>query len=503
MPVGQHHDGRGISRRSLLVAGGLGGALATAPPWMASSARASMTGLPSANHLWAWNEKLATFGTRLTGTTAHRHYVDWLADQLGRTGLKVHRDRLTFDKWEPRRWSLTVEGKPVPVAFYFPYSGETPPAGITAPMIHLGLSPLNAALWSLARGKIAVVEVASPPLPINVAFPETGRHSPSMASPSLLVSQPSISDIALAPLLAMAKQSGVAGVICIRTGVSDDMAKDQYAPFTTGYMGTPALWLGPTAGKTVRAKALAGATATLQLDATITRNAATETLWAVLPGSDAKEAVVVNTHTDGPNVAEENGGLGLLALAQQYSRIPRSKRRRTLIFVATTGHFQLPQFAIGSGQSASRWIADHPEYLDGGRHKTVAALTLEHLGCMEWEDKPLQNTYRASGRKDVAYCFTTTPTMRREYLASAAGTTNDRTITAQPAIYVGEGHDFHDKKIATASLIPSMTYLVAAPKDGALKKLDKHYMHGQISTFSKLIKRLDSLDAAKIGTPLL
>lgn len=474
-------------------------------------AQAAVPALVSANQLWAWNRMLAGLGPRLTGNAAHAHFIDWLADQWERTGMKVHRDRLTFTRWAPKRWSLSVEGAPVDVAFYFPYSGMTPPGGVTGKLIHLGVSPLNALGWAAAKGKIAVVEVVTPPIPIAVGFPPTGYYPKNMAAPSLTTTQPAIADIVTAPLLELAAKAGVLGVICIRTGVSDDLAKDQYSPFTTAYQGCPALWLGPTAGKKVRAQALRGATATLTLDASLIRGAATETIWAVLPGSQPKEAVVVNTHTDGPNVAEENGGLGLLALARQMAKVPKSQRRRSLIFVATTGHFQLPQFqathsplGVGGGQSASRWLAMHPERVNGVRSKAVAALTLEHLGCMEWEDDPAHTAYRATGRKDVGFCYTTTAAMRKAYLAAAVGTANTRTVTALPVpeLYFGEGHDFYAAKIATASLIPAQSYLVAAPRGGALEKLDRYYMRGQIQTFSKLIRRLESLSAKQIGTPL-
>jgi len=486
-----------LSRRTLL----LGSGAALTASGMVSAAGASPRGVVGADQLSAWNEKLASFGVRLTGSRGHAQYVDWLADKFEQTGLKVNRDRLTFTRWAPKRWALEVGGAPVDVAFYWPYSGVTPPSGITAPLAYLGVSPLDAALWATARGKIAVVEVATPPLPIGAVFPETGRYSPDMTSPELLVAQPGVSDIVAAPLLEMAGRAGVLGVVCIRTGVSDAFAADQYSPFTTGYMDCPAIWLGPTAGASVRLQALAGATATLTMHATLTKNVATDTVWAVLPGSDPSEAVVVNTHTDGPNVPEENGGLGLLALAREFSRVPRSKRRRSIIFVATTGHFQLPQFAIGGGQSASRWISDHRELVNGKRSLTVAALTLEHLGCTEWLDDVVTNSYGPNGRKDVAYCFTTTPTMQRLYLAGCVGTGNNRTVTAQPVIYVGEGHDFHSAGVATASLIPGMTYLVQSPRGLALDRVDARYMKGQIRTFANVLRSLDRVSAADIGTP--
>ncbi|RNL65197.1 hypothetical protein EFK50_04320 [Nocardioides marmoriginsengisoli] len=489
-----------LSRRGLITAAGLGAGVALTPAWMADAARSAAV---DADTLWRWNHLLADGGPRLTGNAAHRHFVDWLAAKFARTGLKVHRDRHTFTRWAPRRWSLTVAGEPIDVAYYFPYSGETPPGGVTGKLVHLGLSPTNAVAWGVARGKIAVVEVASPQLPIGAAFPSTG-HFPPAAKQPLLAPAPSITDIAVAPLLELAHRAGVLGVVCIRTGVSDALAKDQYSPFTTGHQGCPALWVGPTAGKRLRTLARAGARATLTLDAQLIPNAATDTIWAVLPGSDPREAVVVNTHTDGPNVAEENGGLGLLALAREFSRVPRSRRRRSLIFVATTGHFQIPQLSTGAllAQSASRWIADHPELLDGRSRKTVAALTLEHLGCREWADDPRLNRYRATGLNDVGFCYTSNNRMRRLYLRNAAGTANRRTFTVAPppALYFGEGHDFYKKRIATMSLIPAPSYLVAAPRNGAIEKLDKHLMLGQVRTFAKVIRSLDELSARQIGT---
>jgi hypothetical protein len=479
---------------------GLGAATLPAAPGAAAEGLAVDAGT-----LWRWNQRLAAGGPRLTGNAAHRTFVDWLAGMLGDTGLRVRRDRLTFDRWAPRRWSLTVDGASVDVAFYFPYSGVTPPAGVTAPLAYLGVSPLSSAAWALARGKIAVVDVPSPAMPVALAFPPTGSH-PAGADVPGLVAAPGITDVVAAPMLELAAQAGVLGVVCIRTGVSDDLAKDQYSPFTTGYQDCPALWLGPTAGKGVRAKALRGAEATLTLDAKVVKGAATETLWAVLPGADPTEAVVVNTHTDGPNVAEENGGLGLLALAREFTKVPRSRRRRSLIFVATTGHFQIPQLSTGQllAQSSSRWIADHPELIDGRVRRTVAALTLEHLGCKEWADHPGSNTYAATGANEAGFCYTSTPAMRRTYLESAAGTANRRTfaVVPPPALYFGEGHDFYKERIATMSLIPAPTYLVAAPSDGALHKLDRTLMHGQVRTFANAIRALDGLSATEIGRPL-
>ena len=92
-----------------------------------------------------------------------------------------------------------------------------------------------------------------------------------------------------------------------------------------------------------RSAAIGDAMVTLTLTASITQNAATETVWGVLPGSgaDRHRGLIVNTHTDGPNVPEENGALGMLALAQYFAQ---QDHRRDLYFAMVTGHFQLWQF---------------------------------------------------------------------------------------------------------------------------------------------------------------
>lgn len=489
-----------LSRRGLLAAGAAAGAAIIAPARPALAA----PGLVDSDRLWRWNELLAAKGPRLTGNNAHRFHVDWLEDQLREAGLQVQRDRLTFDQWLPRRWSLSVAGEPVDVAFYFPYSGSTPPGGVTAPLIHLGSG--NLPTWSLARGKIAVVEVPVPPLPITLAFLEQGRYPEDAASPSPFTYQPGVSDLLVHPDLKAAAAAGVLGVVCVRTGISDELAADQYSPFTSPYQGCPGLWVGPTAGEGLRRQALLGATATFTLEADMVHGAASDTLWAVLPGSSSNEAVVVNTHTDGPNVAEENGGLGIVSLARRYAALPQEDRRRSLVFVLATGHFQLPQFAVDGdplNQASSRWMEMHPEYLDGTRMRTVAALTLEHLGCREWLDDATHTSYGPTGLNEVGWCYTTTPTMRDVYLRSAQGTANTRTIAAQPAphFYFGEGAPFYKAGIATTSLIPAQSYLVAAPQDGALSKLDRHLMSGQIQTFDRVIARLEGMSAAEIGQP--
>ena len=504
-----------FGRRSALKIGGLavGGVLLGRQPSAAASSGRLRRGIDRRT-MWRWHEELADMGPRLTGSPAHDRYTDFLTDQLEQMGLRVHRDRLMFDRWDPRRWALSVGGRSMPVAYYYPYSGITPRDGVSAPLVYLGNSlggevgqqpaPSSPA-WELARGKIAVVEAPTMPIPVDLAFRSQGGYPQDAASPSPVTYHPSVQDILTPPDLSGAAAAGVLGVVCIRAGVSDDLAADQYSPFTTPYQGCPAVWVNGTVGNELRQLALSGEQATLTMHAKMTRGAATETVYAVLPGSEKDESVIVNTHTDGPNVPEENGGLGMLSLIRQYRSV---RLRRSHVFVFATGHFQLPQFARDGeplNQASSLWMDMHPEWHDGqGRHrKAVAALTVEHLGCQEWSDDALHTTYAPTGQNEVGWCYTTTPTMRDIWLASAEGTQNTRTFAAQPnpPFYFGEGGPFYKAGIATMSLIPGMTYLTAASADGALSKLSLPLIMGQIETFAKAISAVESTSTAAIGTP--
>ena len=100
----------------------------------------------------------------------------------------------------------------------------------------------------------------------------------------------------------------------------------------------------------------AEANVTLTLTASINTGAATDTVWGMLPGSgaDRHRGLIVNTHTDGPNVPEENGALGMLALAQYFAQ---REHGRDLYFVMVTGHFQLPQFIEPIPNPTGSWSA--------------------------------------------------------------------------------------------------------------------------------------------------
>ncbi len=469
------------------------------------SRRFDSTKLPSREQVWSWQRRVDGYGPRLTGNAAHRQMIDELEAELKQMGLQTYRDRHHFTKWEAKQWRLSVlaEGdreEEVPVSFYYPYSGSTPAEGITGELVYCGKGPGR---FRDAAGKIAVVEVSSPRLP-SALFCKRRASDPVHERIPRILSNSVISSVLRGPKLEQAAAAGVLGVICIWRDLSEANARAQYLPFTTGPQQCPALWVGKEAGSRLKQLAKQGARARLLLEADSEERAESDTLYAVLPGRNEQETVIINTHTDGPNACEENGAVGLLAMAGYFSSLPLAERGRSMVFVFVTGHFQIPQFGI-HGQATTRWLHDHPELWDGkeGHARAVAGLTLEHLGCLEWKDhqEGAKVAYQATGRLEMELVYTGNPMMDELYREALEGRTKVRSITLRPksTIYFGEGQPLYMAGIPTVSLIPAPDYLCATGEAGGLDKLDAEFMYEQIMTFVKLALAVDATPVERLG----
>ncbi len=125
------------------------------------------------------------------------------------------------------------------------------------------------------------------------------------------------------------------------------MSGPHQGPPPSGAAEASPVWVGDSAGAELAVLAAGGqASAMLVLSADITVGPATQTVWGWLEGSGNTGQNIINTRTDGPNAAEENGGLGLIALAQHLAGLP--SRHRDMYFALVTGHFQLLQFSAPS-----------------------------------------------------------------------------------------------------------------------------------------------------------
>ena len=512
-------------------------------------------GVPGLPEVWQWEEQLVGFGTRYTGSSGHAAYVDWLAGQLSAVpGLRMRTDRLTFSRWLAREFALTVSDPasvgrsgPVPLTYYYPYSGQTPPGGVTGRLVDLGLYPLASgyaeAFWAPARGGIALIRAVPPEFSLDLAQTATGGYVPGQSSAQAAIDYAAYAAALANPIfqgifepvpLLDAKNAGVRGVVVAWTGLPDDEVVNQYNPFTTAYPaasglpspgdpGCPAVWVGDSTGAELAELAAGGqASATLVLTADVTAGAATETVWGRLKGSgNTGENIILNTHTDGPNAAEENGGLGVLALARHLAALP--SRNHDMYFALVTGHFQLPQFSrtilnlahpeVGSG-AVSVWMLDHPDIYQAA----ALGVTVEHLGATMWTDDPETGQYVPAGGSEWGATYTMQRNVlslinaeKDAYLAAvrdvnASGWPDYPVATVRPGTipaYFGEGSSLYAAGLGTVSLCPSPTYLLQAgdarqPQLLDLDKLDQRLMYGQILALAQTISTLDALPVSAL-----
>lgn len=450
-------------------------------------------------------EQMVSFGPRLTGSKAHKDFISSIKKELEDIGVKVYRDVLTMKKrWEPQKWSLAInvlgQEENIPNVTYYPYSGCTPPEGVSGKLIYCGKNNLGSFLGS--KDKIAVVKMSIFEADAGIIFKKRSVI-PSEYKPPKKLASPVVSSFIFAPMIRRAKNMGAKGVICIMTGCSTENAANQYLPFITSYKDCPALWVDEVQGKKILDATKKDGSATLTLVADIEEKAESETIYAILKGQKEDETILINTHTDGTNAFEENGSIALLSLINYFNAIPKEMRNRTLVFSFITGHFQLPQFGSSMNQATNRFLKKHKELWCGkeGQAKAVAGITIEHLGCSEWRDSDDHKTYEKVSDIDPELIFVGNKSMNDVYKKAAEGRKHIKSMTLKPKnlVYFGEGQPIFMAGIPTISLAPGPDYLCTNSPNGYIDKINYDLMEEQITTFKNCIEIIDNMSAKEIG----
>jgi hypothetical protein len=204
----------------------------------------------------------------------------------------------------------------------------------------------------------------------------------------------------LARFMGVLRKSKAAGAVFVFDSTYEQMAGMYTFPVPALY-DAPSLFLDRKSGAPVVAAAKSGAIATLKLVAEITPTV-TWQLIASLPGKHygkpADEQILFVTHSDGPSISQDNGPLGLLAVAYYFAHIPQAERPRTLMFYMDNRHF------MPGGEAAFAkhdWLAKHPEAAE----RVVAVVGMEHLGQIEYVEDG--EKLRPSGRVDPSNLWVT------------------------------------------------------------------------------------------------
>jgi hypothetical protein len=324
-----------------------------------------------------WHEELDALGMRSTGSSVHEHYINLLIDRLKAVGVsQVHTEPVALKKWTAKRWALELggsSGERVATASYIPYSGRTSPEGVSGPLTYVGAGETPAP-GSLS-GKIALFEVPSSPVTYGTMEEISyGEYDPQgLLVPTQEYSRPwgGVSD--LITLLDSLAGTGAVGCIAI-IDLPAAGAHGSYYPYDGIIRHVPGVFVDASVGSRLKALATSSFTVRLTLTATV-EPFVSRNVIGLIPGA-SDELVILNSHTDGPNAVEDNGPNTIVAISQYLCRFPKESLPRSVMVSFTTGHFH-----GGIGQ-----ITFAENHKDSTLTRAVCALTLEHLGALEWNE---------------------------------------------------------------------------------------------------------------------
>ncbi|MBP3695976.1 MAG: hypothetical protein J6J45_00385 [Clostridia bacterium] len=446
-------------------------------------------------------DKMNSFGTRLTGSPGQDAFVTYIKNEIKDMGLEVYSDLYSFDRWEAKESSIVIHNdngyESIEVSSEWPYSGETPKDGITAEIVEIKEKHVG---FAGAKNKIALVKVHDlGQIPTGVAFNQRNSFPEDLSLPAHYKG-PVATAFVNFPLFSVAKKMGVKAIICIWQGMSKEMVKGQYLSFIQSYLGIPCLWVSEKEGEKLLSAAKCKQKVTLTLLAEKEKNAKTESFYSVIEGKNRKEAIIINTHTDGSNCVEENGPIAMLELMKYFKE---KQTERTLIFAFVTGHFRLHEFKQNDIQASSKWLKNHRDMWDGkkGHIKAVAGVSVEHLGCTEWKD--VDGVYQKTNDIDVELVYTGNKKMDEIYYESVKDREHIRTITLRGhnILHFGEGQPLRNVGIPEIALVTAPDYLTVISESHEMEKFNLELMYEQTLTFAEIINRIDATPADELGKP--
>ena len=361
---------------------------------------------PTLEEVYSWHLLKDSYGPTFAGNLSWQKYVELLEKELINNGVKnLTKDFFEYERWHTsnarndHQWTLTVEGEPIDVASYWAYSGFTGKTGVEGKLLYFNQDTPK----DLIKGKIIVFDVGGLPDAFK-RFSEISKHEYATKDLHRIQGDDSTGDYwyqvnyvtRFAKLDEYLKDSGALGAIAILS-MSPGRAEGIYTfpLIRPGIIGVPGLYVDRVSGNELRDAALKGKYANLKLLANV-QNSKAYFLSGFLPGKhfgeDKDQFILLTTHTDGPNLTQENGGFGIIKIIEQINKIPISERNKTILIMLDPQHFM-------PGRHSIDWFNLHANLSS----RIVSVLAVEHLGQMEYKD--FGNQFRLSGTTDKTYIY--------------------------------------------------------------------------------------------------
>ncbi len=308
------------------------------------------------------------FWGRIIGSSADQENAQWLMNQMTRIGLTdVHLDPIDLTpQWFPQSWDLTATsaGKALRLETAQPAytTPGTPEAGVDLEVVYAGLGSEADLIGRDLRGK-AVLIFSNP-------MPGSWRHTSTQEA---VVGE----DGTRTTWLQLAEKRGAAAILC-SIQLPGNIRTQLYPTGTR----VPTFSMGMKDGQDLRemvARAPEGHPVHLKLRMEVKQvpGLKSGTVWGTLKGA-TDETIYVEAHRDGwfESATDNASGVAtMLGLAEYFAHVPAAQRRRTIIFIGTSGHHN-------SGPNSAAWLAEHHEELF---RKTALLVNAEHTAAAQPE----------------------------------------------------------------------------------------------------------------------
>jgi hypothetical protein len=499
-----------------------GGAGAQAVPGAAASCPVAPdpSALPSAARLKQMNAFVGKLGARPTGGRAQARYIGWIRRQLKTVpGIRTSDLGFRINRWSSSSARLELRGagkRPIKLAVAgpVPYSKPTGKRGVSAP---LAFVPTGTAIDTAnAAGKIVVREAPAgsvqqalfllPVVSWTTYDPNNTINPADNFKGDFIAYLDRIAD------LKNAAAAGAKGILFVKP-LPRAQIKGHYEPYEGLPWGVPGMFLGADEGKRITDAIDAGKhpSARIVLRARFKR-VKTPSVLATLPGASAQR-LVIDSHTDGTNAAEDNGPVAMVAMARYFAALPAACRPRTLEFAFSTAHFYQRVASPDTRDGGAEQLAQR---LDRAYDKgTVSAVVvLEHLGAIDYEE-----VARPHGRPGVRLApnglraiqfigVTPSPSLVETVDGVVRSYDMQRTILLQGSdapgntvpqhcSFGGEGTPYEKHLLPTVGVItaPQSLYDPAFGMEG----IDFGVMHDELLGFTELLNRMGAMSQTEVA----
>jgi hypothetical protein len=474
--------------------------------------------LPSAAQLKEMNTFVAKLGARPTGSRAHARYIGWIRKQLKTVpGIKTTDLPFRINRWSSSKTTLELrvgrKTRRLAVAGPVPYSKPTGRRGVTAP---LAFVPTGTAIDTAnASGKIVVREAPAGSvqqalflLPVVSWTTYDPNHT---IDPSANFKGDFIAYLDRIADLQNAAAAGAKGIVFVKP-LPRRQIKGHYEPYEGLPWGVPGVFLGADQGKPITDAINAGKhpTARITLKAGF-KHVKTPTVLATLPGA-SPQRLVIDSHTDGTNAAEDNGPVAMVAMARYFAKLPAACRPRTLEFAFSTAHFYQRVKSPDTRDGGAEQLAQKLDR-DYDKGTVSAVVVLEHLGAIDYEEVARKSgpgmRLAPNGLRAIQFIgVTPSPPlvdtvdqvvqsydMQRTILLQGSDAPGN--TVPQHCSFGGEGTPYEKHLLPTVGVIaaPQSLYDPAFGLEG----IDFGVMHSEVLGYTELLNRMGAMSQPEIA----